>query len=89
MVEFITGQAGSGKTTLMFGRILKDIKAEKRVCVLVPEQYSHDFDKKLYIYLGAHSFNEIISQSFTGLARQLFQLYGEPGKRSGYADDMA
>ena len=31
MVEFITGQAGSGKTTLMFGRILKDIKAEKRV----------------------------------------------------------
>ena len=89
MVEFITGQAGSGKTTLMFERIQKNADAYKKQCIIVPEQYSHDFDKKLYFFLGAKRFNELISQSFTGLARQLFQLYGEPGKRNGYADDMA
>ena len=89
MVEFITGQSGSGKTTLMFGKIKSDAEAEKKVCVLVPEQFSHDFDKKLYNFIKAENFNKIMSQSFTGIAREIFQLYGEPGKRNGYADDMA
>lgn len=86
MIDFITGQAGSGKTTLMFERIKND---EKPKCIIVPEQFSHDFDKKLYYFLGAEKFNELFSLTFTSLARQLFQLYGDPSRSGEYADDMA
>lgn len=86
MIDFITGQAGSGKTTLMFERIMID---DKPKCIIVPEQFSHDFDKKLYYYLGAEKFNELFSLTFTSLARQLFQLYGDPSRSGEYADDMA
>ena len=86
MIEFITGQAGSGKTTLMYERIKNDSLPK---CIIVPEQFSHDFDKKLYYYLGAEKFNELFSLSFTSLARQLFQLFGDPSRNGEYADDMA
>ena len=89
MIEFITGPAGSGKTTLMFDRIMERCEEADKLCIIVPEQFSQDFDKKLYFHLGAENFNELFSLSFTGLARQLFQLYGDPGRKGGYADDMA
>jgi ATP-dependent helicase/nuclease subunit B len=53
MVEFITGQAGSGKTTLMFERIRNSASDGSHQCIIVPEQYSYEFDKTLYFYLGA------------------------------------
>lgn len=86
MVEFITGQAGSGKTTLMFDKIKK---CSGRQLILVPEQFSYEFDKKLYFFIGAKKFNEIFSLTFTGLARQIFQLFGEPDRNGEYADDYA
>ena len=58
MVEFIIGQAGSGKTTLMFERIKNNTD---KSCIIVPEQFSYEFDKT--------------SLSFTGLSRELFQLF--------------
>ena len=89
MVEFITGAAGCGKTTRMFAKIQKKCSAADKLCIIVPEQFSQDFDKKLYFYLGAENFNELFSLSFTGLARQLFQLYGDPDRKGEFADDMA
>lgn len=89
MVEFIIGPSGSGKTTKMFGRIEEKCSAADKLCILVPEQYSQDFDKKLYFYLGAENFNELFSLSFTGLARQLFQIYGDPDRKGEFADEMA
>ena len=89
MVEFITGASGTGKTTQMFSRIKKAAESGREQCIIVPEQYSYEFDKKLYYYLGAESFNELFSLSFTGLARQLFQLFGEPDRNGEYADEMA
>lgn len=86
MIEFIIGEAGSGKTTLMYDKIRK-IAGD--ACIIVPEQYSYEFDKTLYFYLGAERFNEIYSTTFTGLSRQLFQLFGEPGRSGEYADELA
>ena len=57
--------------------------------VLVPEQYSTEFDKKLYKHIGAKDFNSLLSLSFSSLARQLFQMYGETHRKGEYADDMA
>ncbi|MBQ9898563.1 MAG: exodeoxyribonuclease V subunit gamma [Ruminococcus sp.] len=87
MVEFITGPAGSGKTTLLLERISAGDPAKQ--IVLVPEQYSYEFDKTLYSRVGAPRFNEMLSLSFTSLSRHLFQLYGDPDRRSEYADELA
>lgn len=87
MVEFITGASGTGKTTEMFERISK--YSAGNCIALVPEQYSTEFDKKLYFHIGAEKFNNMLSLSFSSLARQLFQLYGEPDRKGEYADDMA
>lgn len=89
MVEFITGQAGSGKTTLMFSRIKESAEKGGRQCIIVPEQFSYEFDKMLYYYLGANKFNELFSLSFTSLSRQLFQLYGESGRSGEYAGELS
>lgn len=89
MIEIIAGPSGSGKSTLMFERI-RDMQciSEKQI-VLVPEQYSYEFDKNLYFFLGAEAFNKLYSLTFTSLARHLFQLYGEPDRIGEYADDLA
>lgn len=86
MVEFIIGAAGSGKTTQMFSRI-RDSKL--RQIMIVPEQYSYEFDKNLYFYLGAERFNELFSLTFTALARELFQKYGDPNRSGEFADELA
>ncbi len=87
MVEFIIGASGTGKTTEMLNRI-KNCSESQRI-VLVPEQFSTEFDKKLYYHIGAKDFNSLLSLSFSSLARQLFQLYGEPDRKGEYADDMS
>lgn len=89
MVEFIIGQAGSGKTTAMLEKIKRSAENGCRQCMIVPEQFSYEFDKMLYFYLGADRFNDLFSLSFTSLARQLFQLYGDPGRTGEYADELA
>lgn len=88
MIEFIIGQAGSGKTTLMLERIAEASAEGKKQYILVPEQYSYEFDKTLYYRIGAGKFNDIYSLSFTSLARQLFQQYGDPNRNSEYADEL-
>lgn len=89
MVKFITGASGSGKSTEMMKIIDFHAEAEDDICIIVPEQFSYEFDKNLYKKIGPQKFNKLFSLSFTSLARQLFQLYGD-GKRTGeYADDTA
>ena len=89
MVEFIIGASGTGKTTEMFRRIKEGADSGHEQCALVPEQYSQEFDKNLYNYVGAKVFNDIASHSFSSLARQLFQLYGDPEHSGEYAGEMA
>lgn len=89
MIEFIIGASGTGKTTTMFERIKKFQADGKEVCVLVPEQFSNDFDKRLYKYIGAGNFNNLLSLSFSSLARLIFQLYGDPNRNGEYADENA
>ncbi len=89
MIEFIIGASGTGKTTTMFERIKKFQADGKEVCALVPEQFSNDFDKRLYKYIGAENFNNLLSLSFSSLARLIFQVYGDPNRNGEYADENA
>lgn len=43
---------------------------------LVPEQFSYEFDQKLYRILGPVVFNQLETHSFKSLARTIFQRYG-------------
>ena len=38
MIEFILGGAGSGKSALVLKRILSDLRSDKKVMLIVPEQ---------------------------------------------------
>lgn len=89
MVKFITGQSGSGKSTRLAEYIDKLSDEGKNLCIIVPEQFSYEFDKNLYKKLGAVKFNKIFSLTFTGLSRQLFQLYGDNNRKGVYADDLS
>ncbi|MBQ8960741.1 MAG: exodeoxyribonuclease V subunit gamma [Ruminococcus sp.] len=89
MLEFITGPSGSGKTSLMTERIRGSADSGREQCIIVPEQYSYEFDKKLYKSIGAAGFNELFSLSFTSLARELFQHYGRMGRKGEYAGEYA
>ncbi|MGN0581044.1 MAG: PD-(D/E)XK nuclease family protein [Ruminococcus sp.] len=87
MTEFILGASGSGKSALMTEKIIKAADNGRNVCIIVPEQFSYEFDKNLYKSVGAKRFNGIMSQSFTGLSRQLFQTYGDGRRNEKYADE--
>lgn len=88
MIKFIIGASGSGKSTELISEIDKQANKNREVCILVPEQFSAEFDKKLYSKIGAVKFNKLFSLSFTGLSRQLFQLYGDKRKSGVYADEL-
>lgn len=89
MIEFIIGASGSGKSTLMIEKIGRASDSGRDICVIVPEQFSYEFDKKLYKAVGAKRFNGIMSQSFSGIARHLFQTYGDSRRTGEYADETA
>ena len=89
MIEFITGAAGSGKSTRMTDIISQQADMGREICIIVPEQFSYEFDKKLYKKIGAEKFNKLISLSFTGFARHLFQIYGDSCRNGDYADETA
>ena len=89
MIGFITGQAGSGKTSLLIDKIKNCSDPGKKQLVIVPEQFSYEFDKRLYFMIGAERFNSLLSLTFTSLSRQLFQIFGESERKGEYADDLA
>lgn len=89
MIKFITGAAGSGKSTVMTELIKSCCDENRDICIIVPEQFSYEFDKNLYKKIGAQKFNSLLSLSFTGLARHIFQYYGDNKRKGRYADETS
>lgn len=87
MIDFITGGAGSGKSYILMQKIKDSIIDNRDICVIVPEQFSHEFDKKLYKHIGANLFNQIETHSFTSLSRAIFQKLGTIGEGCDYIND--
>ena len=89
MVEFIIGASGTGKTSKMFNFIRSNAQYGIEQCILVPENYSHEFDKNLYNYLGAKQFNALLSLTFKSVSRHIYKLYGDPYRNGEFADEMS
>ncbi len=86
MVNFIIGESGSGKSVHMVECIKKECSENKKVFVIIPEQFSFEYERKLYNELGSTLFNQIYVLSFTRLARMIYDIYG--GKSGEYATDI-
>lgn len=88
IVHAILGGAGSGKSTRLMELLRQSVKNNDIVMSLVPEQFSYEFDQKLYRFLGVSDFNRVETHSFKSLARAIFQRFGSHLDGVTYADDM-
>lgn len=86
MLNIIAGEAGSGKTYEMMERIKLAASEKKDVSVLIPDQFSFEFEKDLYEHMGAELFNHVETLSFSKIAREISVLHG--GTKGKYADDI-
>lgn len=86
MLRMILGGAGTGKSYCLMDRIKTAVSKEKKITVIVPDQFSFEFDRKLYSYLGIQQFNNVTVLSFARLAKTIFLQCG--GLKGQYADDI-
>ena len=86
MLNIIAGGAGCGKTYEMMSRIEAAVKADKDVLVIIPDQFSFEFDRALYERIGMTLFNRINVLSFARTAKDIFIRHG--GLKGRYADDI-
>lgn len=67
---------------------MKEHASEGRdIIAIVPEQFSYEFDRKLYNRMGPELFNSVETHSFTSLARGIFQKLGG-GEAGSYMDEL-
>lgn len=85
MLNIIAGGAGCGKTYEMMSRIEAVVKADKDVLVIIPDQFSFEFDRALYERIGMTLFNRVNVLSFARTAKDIFIKHG--GLKGRYADD--
>lgn len=76
MLRIVTGGMGSSKTDIMTDEIKKSVLADENVIIIVPDQYSFEYDKQLYNELGAKSFNRLKTLGFNRFAEVILKEYG-------------
>lgn len=87
MLNFYIGESGHGKSYAMAEEISRLVNSGEKVLVIVPDQYSFEFDKKLYNAIGPQGYNSITVLSFQRLANDIMIKYG--GKSGEYIDETA
>lgn len=87
MLYFYTGGAGGGKSFALIQKIKELSDGHNKICVIVPEQYSYEFEKNLYHAAGVSKFNNIDTFSFTTLSRDIIKAYGDKRILKEYADE--
>lgn len=75
MPEIIYGRNHSRREELFFARI-KESAQEGETLVIVPDQYSFEFDKRLYEYLGARLFNDVQTAGVSRLCDKICRSLG-------------
>lgn len=83
MLRFIFGRAHSGKTTTVLNRIKTELDGgNKDIVLIVPEQSSFDYERKLLRILGDGRYTSVPVLSFTRLIDEVGRLCGGiAGKR--------
>lgn len=76
MIRFLLGEAGTGKTTLLYENLKKSLDSGAKAILLVPEQASFEAEKLAFEVLGAQRCLSLEVLSFTRLANLIFREYG-------------
>ena len=76
MIDFIYGTAGSGKSTLVYNRVLSDAKNGEKVILLVPEQQVLSCERELAKLHGTGVPMNVEVLSFGRLANTVFRAEG-------------
>ncbi len=85
MLRIITGTDRSNKTELLAGYVRESIKNGRNVLILIPDQFSLIYDRKLYDILGAKDFNRVSILGPQRLAKKLVEEY--PDATGKYCDE--
>lgn len=86
MLNFILGACGTGKSYTIIQKIKDSYLAGRKCLVITPDQFSYEYDKKIYDILGSRILNNIDAFSFSRLTRDIFLKFG--GLSGEYADDL-
>lgn len=87
MLKILCGGAGTKKNRIIFDEIVCSAKSQKKICVIVPDQFTFEYDRILYKALGAKLFNSISVVGFSRLADSIINSCGVG--RGEYADENA
>ncbi|MBQ8728352.1 MAG: PD-(D/E)XK nuclease family protein [Oscillospiraceae bacterium] len=85
MVEFLLGGSGTGKSTELISKIKEACENGRKCIVIIPDQFSFEYDKKLYNALGAKMYNNLTVLSFGRLSSDIFMKFG--GRKGSYASE--
>lgn len=80
MLTFIKGTSGTKRTETLIKKIKELAKLDKKVLVIVPEQFSFETEKALLLKLGEEQFNKIKVMSFSFMASNILKSYGKFNK---------
>lgn len=76
MLKLIIGGVNSSKNDILTSDVISETSKHGDVLVIVPDQYSFEYDKELYSALGAKAFNSIDVIAFNRLCEKILKLYG-------------
>ncbi len=76
MLRLVLGQSPDEKLDMYADEISRLLSGGKDVVAIVPDQFSFEFDKTLYLKLGAKDFNKVRVLSFKKLANELIDRFG-------------
>ncbi|WP_028505984.1 PD-(D/E)XK nuclease family protein [Ruminococcus sp. FC2018] len=76
MIRFFIGGATSDREERFIDSIKSSVSDGKNVVVMIPDQFSFEYDKKLYNKLGAVDFNRITTAGFNRISELLLNKYG-------------
>lgn len=84
-MDLIIGRAGTGKTTEILDRVRKDIERNENVYLIVPEQFSYAFEKKI-----TDSFSSVFNLQILSFSRLVEQTLNDSKyKNKIYLDDIS
>ncbi|GEM_PF-103900 len=76
MLQFICGGSYSKREEVFFETVKNAARSRKDVICIIPDQYSFEFDRKLYDALGVRLFNNVTTIGFNRLSEMLAAKFG-------------
>lgn len=75
MLSIFYGNTGTGKSYALMDKIKKDAQAGRRICVVVPDQFTFEYERMLYEHMGCSLFNNGNTEvlSFSRLTADIFR----------------